>query len=267
MQGRDSFTPAEAAEIKRLLREKDRADRDTQKRLRSRARTIGFYITDFQTDQSGFTEVDFDGLVQRGTIKIVDPIAAEARPTPDPRGSTNPGLRLSADESSRQRRAEAAAKYRPDRVRVLLVAEAPPAELSRYFYFEDVREHDSLFRYVVRGVLGVEPTRTSKPELLAGLRERGVFLVDLMVDPKTGEDHLAHVDGLVARCRDLRPAAIVLIKAPVYDACHSAMKRAGLPVVDVRVPFPGSGQQTIFERTFPAALSEAARLAGTDAPR
>jgi hypothetical protein len=38
-------------------------------------------------------------------------------------------------------------------VRLLLVAEAPPAALDRYFYFEDVPRHDSLFRYVARAIL------------------------------------------------------------------------------------------------------------------
>jgi hypothetical protein len=49
-----------------------------------------------------------------------------------------------ADEA-RARRAEAAARYRPKAVRLLLVAEAPPSALDRYFYFEDVPEQDSLF--------------------------------------------------------------------------------------------------------------------------
>ena len=53
-----------------------------------------------------------------------------------------------------ERRAVAAAKYRPEQVQLLLVAEAPPAALNRYFYFEDVRDQDSLFRHVVRSVAG-----------------------------------------------------------------------------------------------------------------
>jgi hypothetical protein len=39
---------------------------------------------------------------------------------------------------ARKRREEAAARYRPDSVDLLLVAEAPPSALDRYFYFEDV---------------------------------------------------------------------------------------------------------------------------------
>ena len=37
-------------------------------------------------------------------------------------------------------------KYRPENIRYLLIAEAPPkADSKRFFYFEDVTEKDSLF--------------------------------------------------------------------------------------------------------------------------
>lgn len=78
-----------------------------------------------------------------------------------------------------------------------------------------------------------------------------------MTDPKISEDHSAHVGDLVHRCKELGPAAIILIKARVYDAAFHRMRGAGLPVVSVRVPFPGSGQQRRFEEMFPLALQEA----------
>jgi hypothetical protein len=31
---------------------------------------------------------------------------------------------------------------------------------DRYFYFEAVRDHDSLFRHVVRAILAIEPSRS-----------------------------------------------------------------------------------------------------------
>ncbi len=54
---------------------------------------------------------------------------------------------------ARRRRQQAAVRYQPEHVRLLLVAEAPPSSLDRYFYFHDVRGQDSLFRYVVETVL------------------------------------------------------------------------------------------------------------------
>jgi hypothetical protein len=82
--------------------------------------------------------------------------------------------RAADDEQLRARRPRerAARKYRPDVVKLLLVAEAPPAALDRYFYFEDVPRHDPLFRYVARSIVKTEPTRTNKAELLARLWDK-----------------------------------------------------------------------------------------------
>jgi len=70
MAGRMSFTCDEIEELRSLLRELRRADRDTQKRIRARMRRIGFYITDFSHDADGFTASDLDELISRGTIKV-----------------------------------------------------------------------------------------------------------------------------------------------------------------------------------------------------
>ena len=166
-------------------------------------------------------------------------------------------MNVSDADRARSRRKEAADRYRPDDVDLLLVAEAPPRALDRYFYFEDVREQDSLFRYVCRGVLGREPTRDDKAELLGELRDKCVFLIDLQEDPVDTTHLRDFVPVLVERCRALSPRRIVLIKATVFDAAYRALKDAGLPVVDVRVPFPGSGRQREFVEAFSRALGEA----------
>jgi hypothetical protein len=146
----------------------------------------------------------------------------------------------------RARRAEAAARYRPAAVHTLLVAEAPPSAPDRYFYFEHVPAHDSLFRHVVRAVLGELPTRDKAP-YLDELRERGWFLIHLSADPFRDRSRLpALVPDLLARCAELAPRRIVVVGAPLYDLVFPAMRRASLPVVDARLPFPGSGQQRRF---------------------
>lgn len=156
----------------------------------------------------------------------------------------------------RCKRAQAAHKYKPAEVKTLLVAEAPPAAPDRYFYFENVASHDSLFRCVARGVLSVEPTRTNKPHLLLKLRDDGVFLIDGSLDRVTPGTQLAQfLPDLVKRAKALTPEKLILIKATVYDAAFAALTDAGLPVVAQRVPFPGSGQQRRFELTFKKALA------------
>jgi hypothetical protein len=153
-----------------------------------------------------------------------------------------------------QARAQAAVKYRPERVRLLLVAEAPPDSEDRYFYFEHVREQDSLFRYVAQGILGYKPDRIRKPSALSELRDRGVFLIDASEDPLDGRELRADANEVIDRCRSLEPRAIILIKTNVYDDLFAPMVGAGLPVVDKRMPFPGSGRQKQFEMGFADAL-------------
>ncbi len=66
--GRLSFAADEIAEIRRLLVDLRRADRDLQKAIRARVRRIGFYITDVSHDAGGFTATDFDALLRRRVI-------------------------------------------------------------------------------------------------------------------------------------------------------------------------------------------------------
>jgi hypothetical protein len=117
-----------------------------------------------------------------------------------------------------------------------------------------VPTQDSLFRYVVRAILKVEPTRENKAELLARLRDRGVFLIDLRRDPVDVGSLATEVPGLVRRVRRLAPDKIVVIKSSVFDLVRDALLDAGLPLVDERVPFPGSGQQRRFENAIARAL-------------
>tara|TARA_B100000809_G_C14969044_1_gene470199 strand:- start:289 stop:540 length:252 start_codon:yes stop_codon:yes gene_type:complete len=39
---------------------------------------------------------------------------------------------------------------RPEEVRILFIAEAPPCAADRFFYFTEVNKGDSLFLYVIR---------------------------------------------------------------------------------------------------------------------
>lgn len=164
---------------------------------------------------------------------------------------------IQADWHTARRRKSSARKYQPERIRMLLVAEAPPAALDRYFYFQDVTVQDSLFRYVVRSVLGKEPTRVTKSALLQELHDQGVFLIDLKDDPSDGRALASHVPDLVTRVTALAPDSVILIKATVYDAAFEALQSQSLPVIDERIPFPGSGRQRQFEEAMARALRRA----------
>lgn len=160
---------------------------------------------------------------------------------------------------SLKERLAAAEKYRPRKVRLLLVAEAPPCDTERYFYFETVDRHDWLFRYVWEGLTGEKPERDAKAQHLAALKQMGVYMVDLH-EANVSQPKLAQlapeVPGLVKRCKALKPERVVLIKSIVHDAAFAALREAGLPVVDARIPFPASGQQKKFLEHFREAAGE-----------
>ena len=147
---------------------------------------------------------------------------------------------------ARRRRERAAAAFKPAHVQTLLVVEAPPSALDRYFYFLDVDVQDSLFRHVIEATFGTKPTRDKRPWLDA-LRTEGYFLIDLSPDPFADPKVLRPlVPQLVDRCARLRPDRIVLIGARVYDLAFKALHAARQPVVDVRLPIPGYGQRKRF---------------------
>jgi hypothetical protein len=152
------------------------------------------------------------------------------------------------------RRRVAASRYRPNRVRLLLIAESPPADAARYFYFDDVTEADDLFEQVAGVMFEEQPTHRKEP-FLRELRRRGVYLIDLKPDaPRHGEPLAPYVAPLVLNIGPLAPEAIVLITADVYDAAYRELKKAGLPVVDVRIPWPATGHEVEFRQRFRQAV-------------
>src|SRR4051794_36679216 len=64
---------------------------------------------------------------------------------------------------------EAREKYRPNPIKVLFIAEAPPQfSASRFFYFEDVRRGDTLFLEMMKVLY---PNRTKFREMNEGQNE------------------------------------------------------------------------------------------------
>ena len=163
----------------------------------------------------------------------------------------------------RERRLAEAERYRPAHVRHLFVAPFPPGAPDRSFYTQDVRVHDSLFRHVARVVLGSAGERSEKPAVLRRLTGEGVFLVHLAVDPVRTRDLPAQVPSLLARVEELDPDHVLLVGAAVHDLALRPLQELGAPVVDVRIPFPGSGQQ----RRFLDRAGEALGLTGRPPPR
>lgn len=157
-------------------------------------------------------------------------------------------------------------KYKPSHIKTLLLAEAPPNNLDRYFYYEDVKTHDSLFLETM-GVLYPDQKKrylklgrdtNLKVELLQNFREDGYWLMNLSDLPLglfwTEPESL--LPSLLERLRKQidKKTPIILIKANVYDLCYDLLMANGYKVISERIPFPGSGQQGVFRTKFRKAL-------------
>jgi hypothetical protein len=162
-------------------------------------------------------------------------------------------------------------RYKPKRIRTLLIGEAPPCATDRFFYFEDVKKQDSLFLEIM-GVLYPEekqrylkkgrPTE-GKADLLQLFQEDGFWLIDLYEVPGDFSKELEEqvVPNLLKRLPKYidKQTPILLIKANIFDLCYGPLQEAGYNVSEERIPFPGSGQQGVFREKFRRALEAVMR--------
>lgn len=174
---------------------------------------------------------------------------------------------LSEIQFIKERYAKARNRYKPREIRVLLVAEAPPDNLDRHFYFEDVKKQDSLFLEIM-GVLYPDLKKRYlssgrdtllKRELLERFQEDGYWLLDLSDVPCSLaegrlEDRVPMFLERLEKLVDTR-TPIILIKANIYDVCYTPLNKKGYAVYNDRIPFPGSGQQRVFREKFTKAIA------------
>ncbi len=157
-------------------------------------------------------------------------------------------------------------KYRPELVRVAVVAESPPREGSgRFFYFEDVPVGDSLFLEVMKALYedardDAKAVRRQKAEYLRRFRDDGIYLIDASQVPVAGESRAVKArairEGIAQLERGLPEIhhdsmQVVLISSLVYEICCEPLRQAGFDVVNTEmVDFPGFGRQALFQEKF-----------------
>lgn len=164
-------------------------------------------------------------------------------------------------------------RYLPEQIKVLFVAEAPPANLQRFFYFENVKHHDWLFLALMRFLYAdasdaaAKELRSRKQELLHRFRTDGYYLVDAREKPMLKGTSTAmkrrlirdSLDRLITRLRKLGvdEIPIVLISSPVYAVCSRPLKDAGLNVINTEmIDFPCCGRQTLFRQKLGSLLCQ-----------
>jgi len=167
---------------------------------------------------------------------------------------------------------ELRALYRPDEVRVLLVAESPPDPGEgplRFFYDSTlVTGGDNLYRGVAEAVYGNEPAVdvNDKVAVLRCLQRDGFWLIDAVQHPINKLKRPARRDAirsaapeLVARIQTLAPTrGVVICHGGVFDEVAPLLRAEGVHLLhDAMLPFPMAGGRKPFIRGLRQALRPA----------
>jgi len=158
-------------------------------------------------------------------------------------------------------------KYKPETVKYLLIAEAPPDSIDRFFYYDNVHQHDYLFLGVTQALypdlkdkfLASGRSKEIKNSILLKLKADGFYLLDLSELPLSLlQDNLySQLPTLTEKINLVanKHTKIILIKATVYDTAFQFLQQKGFAnLVNVRITFPGQGGQLKFQTEFKQAL-------------
>jgi len=158
--------------------------------------------------------------------------------------------------------------YEPENVRLVIVAESPPAS-GLYFYDSKGKPTEPLFAALMMQ-LGVSPRPATKKDGLREFKRRGWVLVDSTYEPVDQlsvsgrnrvieRDYPLLRDDLAQQLTHDRSAPVVLIKANVCRVLAPKLMHDGFNVLNGSrvIPFPSTGHQIKFHEQFGALLKSA----------
>jgi len=133
-------------------------------------------------------------------------------------------------------------QYRPRRLRILFVGEAPPAS-GRFFYHAD----SGLYRAIRDTFEAALPSLLSADDdFLESFRRLGCYLVDLCGTPVDRMDARLRRDicitgeaRLARKVRQLRPKIVVVLVRSIASNVRRAETAAGWSGVHLELPYPG----------------------------
>jgi hypothetical protein len=174
--------------------------------------------------------------------------------------------------------AAAARKYRPAPLKLLFIAEAPPALKSgRFFYFTALTNGDTLFLEMMKVLYPIEShfiendgdrqpdflakhVRQHKAKFLEKFKRDGFYLIDAFEQPMPKDADAATKKRLIRGtlpqlrkkvwklCHD-GDVPVVLIGSPAYSLCAEPLKKDGLSILnDQMIDHPARGGQKKFRR-------------------
>jgi hypothetical protein len=158
-------------------------------------------------------------------------------------------------------------RYRPARLRYLLIGESPPdpGEGARRFFYSPPLSIDNLYRAVAESVYGTESDvdLRDKPSVLRRLQEDGFWLIDAVDSPVNKLEGPARrkavkaaVPRLVERCLELAPeCGVIVCHGKVFALAAPALREAGVTLLhDEPLPFPLGNWRARFVAGFREAL-------------
>jgi hypothetical protein len=160
-------------------------------------------------------------------------------------------------------------KYRPRKVRFLLIAESPPSS-GGFFYFRETIGKDHLFRETMKALRfwpNDEPMRkgVDKRPMLRRFRSMGLYLLDASVFPvdklPPGERRRAVLSQTRRLSSDViraDPSHIFIVKTSIFKPVSQALQESRMQkrvINKMAVPFPSHGNQ----RTYRSLLRRALR--------
>jgi hypothetical protein len=165
--------------------------------------------------------------------------------------------------------AEASEKYKPDKIKYLIVAESPPKNPDNYFYFLDVKKHDGFYLEIINALychnrIDSKCLRDNKDKFLKCFQRDGFYLIDAVetrIESSKRKDKEKAIreslPGLRKRldCHCDPETKVILIVATVFDVCFQELKSKDINVInEEKIPYPGNGQQKVFRQRLTALL-------------
>jgi hypothetical protein len=154
-------------------------------------------------------------------------------------------------------------KYRPERIRTLLITEAPSESHDRFFYFEHVKKYDQLYISIMKVLyphIRIKEFRERKATFLQKFKEDGFYIVDAVDRPFTHNDNNKRRTRIVWENRGelikkisflaSEETDIILIKCTVYEL-RDYLREEGFRVINCSpIESPGSCHNTEFNIKF-----------------
>lgn len=169
-------------------------------------------------------------------------------------------------------------QYKPDSIKVLLIAESPPPsgaiESSRHFYRTDrIRTGDRLFINTIKAIypeamLQSEPIlEQTKEQWLRKFQSAGWYMIEALEESlehdvsKTERQALIQksLPRLIARVRKLINAntTIILVKSNVFEVAVKPLRKAGFTVLNSElVDYPGQFNQRAYREKLSSLITQ-----------